>query len=397
MSATEAPLKLEQSSKFNNDESKHALLSQQYKDNTKRKAKVPYCYGDDIESLLQTVMEFREACEELGFNKREDQFREFRKCLKLKAKVEWDKVKEKYITVHRGFKRAQQAWLRRFLFVDVFEIQKNYIEQIHKPFNMEVSEFAYRVEQLNILLREFPGAEDHSILSDHDLKNVFFRAMPASWQNNFYNTSRHLVDIELNDLIAYMKHQKAQADKSQKQGKRDNGANNNGGRGRNDGRGHQPGRGGNHFPKRPYQQPSGSNKRQNQGKGTHYCNIHGQNSPHSWIECFGNPDGPNYKPNFVPRGGNPSGRNQGRGRFPIQGRGRGSYSGFGRGRTPENYYSQNQYRQTPSSQPEATNSTMPVQQDQHQQANPPQYSPSENHWMDYMYQMDPRSFDRYHG
>jgi hypothetical protein len=143
MSATEAPLKLEQSSKFNDDESKHALLSHQDRDNTKRKAKVPYCYGDDIESLLQTVMEFREACEELNFKKREDQFREFRKCLKLKAKVEWDKVKEKYLDVHRGFKRAQQAWLRRFLFVDVFEIQKNYIEQVHKLFNMEVSEFAY--------------------------------------------------------------------------------------------------------------------------------------------------------------------------------------------------------------------------------------------------------------
>jgi hypothetical protein len=69
---------------------------------------------------------------------------------------------------------------------------------------MEVSEFAYRVEQPNILLREFPGAEDLSVFSDHDLKNICFRAMPASWQNNFFNTLQHLVDIKLNDLIAYM-------------------------------------------------------------------------------------------------------------------------------------------------------------------------------------------------
>jgi hypothetical protein len=45
-------------------------------------------------------MEFREACEELSFNTIAEQSQEFRKCLKLKARVQWGKIKEQeYLAV----------------------------------------------------------------------------------------------------------------------------------------------------------------------------------------------------------------------------------------------------------------------------------------------------------
>jgi hypothetical protein len=74
--------------RFNQGELKVVILIQQFEDHFTKKYEVPYCYGDDIESILQTVVEFREACEELDFFTTEDQCREFHKCLNLKARID---------------------------------------------------------------------------------------------------------------------------------------------------------------------------------------------------------------------------------------------------------------------------------------------------------------------
>ena len=100
---SEAPLKLEKALGFNADEKKVATLIQQLEDGTTLKAKVPLCYGDDIESLFQTIIEFREVAEELSFNTEQEKFTHFRKCLKNTARNEWDQVKDPFIEMEDGF------------------------------------------------------------------------------------------------------------------------------------------------------------------------------------------------------------------------------------------------------------------------------------------------------
>ena len=91
-SITEAPLRLDKATAFNADEKKVASLVQQLDNNTTLKAKVPLCYGDDLESLIQTVVEFREVAEELIFDTEQEKFTH-RKCLKNTARNAWDEVK----------------------------------------------------------------------------------------------------------------------------------------------------------------------------------------------------------------------------------------------------------------------------------------------------------------
>eukprot|EP00978_Attheya_sp_CCMP212_P031990 scaffold122945_cov22-Attheya_sp.AAC.1 len=68
---------------------------------------------------------------------------------------------------------------------DVYEMQKNYIEMVKKPFTMSVRDFVKRIRKMASFLPEFPMPVGASGLSQIDLKNIIFRGMPSAWQENF--------------------------------------------------------------------------------------------------------------------------------------------------------------------------------------------------------------------
>jgi hypothetical protein len=208
------------------------------------------CYGDDLESLFQTIIEFREVlAEELAFNDEEEKFKQFRKCLKNTAQEEWDLTKDPFLDVGNGFILAQQVWLRRYLSEVLFEVQKNYLaEQLRKPYNMDTHAFVqHRLQYLNAMLKEFPKPNGVEPLLEHQVKNIFFRAMPEKWQRGFILGGNHVNQLfPMAQLIRYMETGKRSIDKQREHG---GGCGGRFGRGKQGGRGGHGGRGGTRTPK----------------------------------------------------------------------------------------------------------------------------------------------------
>jgi hypothetical protein len=333
MSIADPPLKITRSAIFNDDEKKMVTLIQQFDNGVTLKSKVPLCYGDDLESSLQTVIEFREVADELSFDTNAELFKQFRKCLKSTAREEWDLVKDPFIDnpLDNGFIQAQQEWILRYVPQDMFDVQKRYLERLRRPFDMEANIFAHRLQHLNLLLKEFPRTDEQEPLTVHQIKDVFFNAMPPKWQESFLLGNNNFTRHTLAELVKYMALAKGIADK---QRANDSGRGGRFGRGRQDSRGGRGGRGGNRSTKRSQ---TGGYPKTAKRQDTDVCRIHGVDSSHTWYKCFGNPDGPNFKPEFIPRT-DTNGRGQGRGRGRGRGNGQrgGRYSGFGRGRGPPN-------------------------------------------------------------
>jgi hypothetical protein len=145
MSIADTPLKLTRSDNFNDDEKEIVKLVQPFDNGVTLKSKVLRCYGDDVESLLQTVIEFREVAEELSFDNNEEIFKQFHKCLKSKAGEEWDPIKDRFLHLDYGIIQAQQDWFRRYVSEEMCDIQKHYLERSH---------LIWRCISLNVLLKE---------------------------------------------------------------------------------------------------------------------------------------------------------------------------------------------------------------------------------------------------
>jgi hypothetical protein len=159
-----------------------------------------------MEKLLLTIREYREAAHVLYYTTGQENFDNFRQCLKSQAREEWDltvpAIREP--RTMRAFEETRIQWKIKYILEDVFEIQGAYIETVDKPFKMTVQEFAYRVQFLNNCLTEFPQPEGADILTVTQIKNIIFRAMPQEWQTNFANANIHLNAITLPVLIDYM-------------------------------------------------------------------------------------------------------------------------------------------------------------------------------------------------
>jgi hypothetical protein len=243
------------------------------------------------------VIEFREVADELSFDTNAELFKQFRKCLKSTAREEWDLVKDPFIDnpLDNGFIQAQQEWILRYVPQDMFDVQKRYLERLRRPFDMEANIFAHRLQHLNLLLKEFPRTDEQEPLTVHQIKDVFFNAMPPKWQESFLLGNNNFTRHTLAELVKYMALAKGIADK---QRANDSGRGGRFGRGRQDSRGGRGGRGGNRSTKRSQ---TGGYPKTAKRQDTDVCRIHGVDSSHTWYKCFGNPDGPNFKPDFIPR------------------------------------------------------------------------------------------------
>jgi len=160
-----------------------------------------------------------------------------------------------------------------------------------KPRDMAVRVYYMRVQQLQryLKLMDHNGIEES--FSDEELKRIFYEGFPQLWKTNFQNAHTDYIGKSNHDILAYMEEQESQAtDKelSQQEKKRKT--------------------------KRKVinldddsdedPSPGKAKKAKFKGKGNgggkdqkhKQCRKHPQH-PHSWHNCFQNPNGPNYKGN----------------------------------------------------------------------------------------------------
>ena len=299
------------------DETKVSMqrLEQNYEDGTKKKAEVPIFHGGDAESMIKTVREFKEIASDLDFTEPQEKFTNFRKCLRDVARDDWDTAKATFPITEEGFNGTLEAWKQMLLPEDVYENQKNYIETVKKPFNLPVRDFVKRLRQLAAYLPEFPKPQGSTFISDNDMKNIIFRGMPSAWQENFAHANMRITTVTLAQMTDYLASEQVIADtrRENTRGRSPHGGrHNNSGRGFIGGRGrgrHSFSRGGRSNHKRSGTWSARSDS--SNAASNDPCRYHG--NAHTWKMCYGNPDGPNYRQGFTPRGQNPGGR--GRGRF----------------------------------------------------------------------------------
>eukprot|EP00978_Attheya_sp_CCMP212_P029079 scaffold102189_cov64-Attheya_sp.AAC.9 len=86
----------------------------------------------------------------------------------------------------------------------IYEAQKNYIETVKKPFMMSVRDFVKRIQHMASYLPEFPKPMTASALSDTDLKNIIFRGMPITWQENFVHANMRIASVTLAQMTDYL-------------------------------------------------------------------------------------------------------------------------------------------------------------------------------------------------
>jgi hypothetical protein len=251
--------------------------------------------------------------------------------LKESARDEWDFVipVENNLRTVDAFELCLTTWKKRYISEEAFVTQRDYILTVPKPFTMDVREFTFRIKSLCSLLQEFPLPEGATLVTDAEMKNIIFKAMPTLWKTNFTNANLHILHMELAELVEYMTKQKALSEQRSERTYDDNRSHGNRG-----GRGHGSRNG---KDRRSKHIASRQNRASNNNHNNKDCRIHP--GLHGWIDCFGNPNGPNYKPDFVPRGGGRNSDRGGRNGSHFAGRNGGRNNGNGRGRaTGENHY-----------------------------------------------------------
>jgi hypothetical protein len=316
------PIKLMKNRLSTKDEDDDKVLTQrleQIYDDGKRKAEVPLFYGGDAETMIRTVREFREVADDLEFTEAQEKFTNFRKCLRDVTRDDWDTAKVGQPNTIVGFDATMYQWKMMILPEDIYEAQKNYIETVKKPFTMSVRDFVKRIRQMASYLPDFPRPMTATALSETDLKNIIFRGMPNAWQENFVHANMRIATVTLAQMTDYLASEQVIADTRRDKTTRGRGSQ--GGRSSGSaGRGSNPGRGRGYQGRNFQARGRGSSKRSASSSWTGStnsrnearsdpCRYHG--NAHPWKQCYGNPDGPNYRPGFTPRAQGATGRGRG--------------------------------------------------------------------------------------
>mmetsp|Transcript_10792 Transcript_10792/g.15591 ORF Transcript_10792/g.15591 Transcript_10792/m.15591 type:complete len:95 (+) Transcript_10792:655-939(+) len=82
--------------------------------------------------------------------------------------------------------------------------QLNYLRNVRKPRDMTPEEMISRLQYINLMIPEFIDATDADMLSDEEIKDIIYRAMPASWKTNFVNSGKEIHEESLESIERYM-------------------------------------------------------------------------------------------------------------------------------------------------------------------------------------------------
>eukprot|EP00978_Attheya_sp_CCMP212_P011916 scaffold29619_cov63-Attheya_sp.AAC.11 len=315
------PLKLQRNNTATKDEDDDTKVLtrrlEQLYDDGKRKNEVPLFYGGDVEVMICSVREFDEVADDFEFTEAQEKFTNSRKCLRDVACDDWDTAKVGQAITIAGFKATMYAWKLMILPEDIYEAQKNYIETVKKLYTMTVRDFVKRLRQMASYLPEFSKPMAATALLETDLKNIIFGGMPNAWQENFVHANMRISSITLVQMTDYLASEQVIADTRREKNPRGRGSS---GRNSHNGRGYNPGQG-RGYQGRSYQgigcsssnkcssSWTPSNNSRNEVKSD-LCCYHG--NAHTWLKCYGNPDGPNYRPWFTPRPHGATGHGHGR-------------------------------------------------------------------------------------
>jgi hypothetical protein len=296
---------------FDPTELSSVRLQQVYDDGTREKLETPIIDGRSVEANLYGLREFLETSEELTFDTGDELFKYFRRTLQLTIKDDWDTVVfdngfDGIINkTENDFLHCIRLWKLTFVTEDSRQELVDYLQIVQKPRAMQVESFVQRLKTISRYVNDLPfaGAQP-PVLNNTQIKNIVFKAMPATWQQHFIRSNRGISTVTLLELQNFMSNERTFSDSSPASAS-------NAGRGRgNSFRGNPSaygrGRGYDARVKRPGRDFNRDRNVRPRNGDDSICRQHGG---HTWAQCYNNPRGQSFR---APR--NPRGNTNGRGR-----------------------------------------------------------------------------------
>lgn len=201
-----------------------------------RKQDVPFCPDpSDKERLIVTLHSFVKACDDnrlkLKDAARHDRAKE---VLGLDLQERWElMVAAAGAAVQDAdFVKNTRTFLMAFLPPNAFNIQKKYLDQASKPFNMDCYTACSRLRTLNNISVYLPGSNGRKLFDDDaSFKGAFYNLMLPEWQLRFDATGNTTDDpaYTIERLTTFMEQQRLHYDAAMESRRRQQ---NNGGRGR---------------------------------------------------------------------------------------------------------------------------------------------------------------------
>lgn len=244
------------------------------------------------ERFLRAILEFSDACGEtrLHLSTGPKLFSSFRELLASGSiRDKWDSLIQGVDQTPVNFQDRIQAFIHEFFSREDHQDQLQYMQRFRQSGNMKMSEIALRVETVNNLMAWMPGSNgQRPYPTDDSLKKYLYGVASMALQFKFREnndavlednfTLRQLKDkfrlYERNDARKRSLDRRYEQ-RNQKFAKRVH-------------RAHKQ------SAKKP--RPSAEVDKKKQGKINNPCKYH--NGKHDWKYCFGNPQGPNYRPGF---------------------------------------------------------------------------------------------------
>jgi hypothetical protein len=280
----------------------------------KRKAKIGTVRQmEDFELLLRIIIEFKDIAQpgRLNLETEHDKISKFRECLQDPIRESYDLARSTLEDERNEaddevtFDEIITAWLEEEIDADEYQDQLAYIKRVSKPNKLNDKSFSVKqfYQRVKIILKRmvyFPGAPDtfEEILSPQELNYTIVYAMPKPWQQKWKEKGTgSFSQAPIKDLIKHFQvlweaessnqgklYDRIQ-DKQEDRGKRSRGNRGSGGGDRQEPKKKKRGDG-------ETRKPSKASA----SEAKNLCKYH--NGIHPWSECYGNKNGPNYKPDY---------------------------------------------------------------------------------------------------
>ena len=308
------PLPIKRRKADDGDEKKPGLVKLKYRQNQfslERTAEgITPCTTLDVESLIEALLEVRDACGPLRLNVGNDTVAKFslaREIFRGIARDAFDlAIEGMALNDENNFNNNMpRLLLLQAVSENAYSMQRTYLNRVKKPFEMDLPVFQHRLRHIRKLMTLLPRRAGDPDMTDYDFKQIFINSMPEKYRAEYNYKHEHeplatTTFAQITERFGSIKRhidviEKIDNKKSKKNDGNNNNNNNNhnnnnsggrGGRSRGNGRGN--GRGG-----RGRGSGSGNTPR-------NPCRFPGHQN-HDWKDCKANRNSANYDPNFVPR------------------------------------------------------------------------------------------------
>ena len=258
------------------------------------KTQLPIFREGNAEQLLDFLYEFNQAKQKLGYTNHQKLESGLEQLLQGNARNEWNTIKTTTLpNIQTVAAFAERLTAFKKLYIpepSAIDNQRNYHQRIRKKDKLSVPQFLDRLKHINMLMSQFPEAQEDDTFTGKEIKKIFYHSMPARWRTNFINSGQNIKSTSLDTLRTYMVQQEMQTDAHQKKVREENKKSQGKTSNSND-KSRSFKRGSNSKPNN-----NNNNNKSKKPKLTNEddCPIYGWS--HEWGQCHQNQYGDNFKP-----------------------------------------------------------------------------------------------------